>query len=151
MAVGSELLSFLPSNLSYTKMPIGDIITFKITHAPSATTRKLLIPIEAIPACDSLIQLSFNRFNLSGPAELVYKDEDGDLITLVSLLLRFSTSQQRPLTFHLDLAQSSDEELKELVHSAQEAHTPLRFELRQTSTALPSATVVEKSQISQTV
>ncbi|GAA5892482.1 PB1 domain-containing protein [Sporobolomyces salmoneus] len=109
-------------------MPIGDIITFKITHAPSATTRKLLIPIEAIPACDSLIQLSFNRFNLSGPAELVYKDEDGDLITL-----------------------SSDEELKELVHSAQEAHTPLRFELRQTSTALPSATVVEKSQISQTV
>lgn len=59
-------------------------ITFKVTHTPTAATRKLLLSDEKPLAYDSLIKTILSRFNLHGPAEVVYRDEDGDLITLVS-------------------------------------------------------------------
>jgi len=53
----------------------------KITHAPTNTTRKL--NLESTSSVAELLNLVLIRFSLREPAELVYKDEDGDLITLV--------------------------------------------------------------------
>jgi hypothetical protein len=69
----------LPNTSVTYNMPV----TIKVTHTPSATTRKLLV--EPPSTYESLVQLVLSRFQLQGPAELVYTDEDGDLITLVSL------------------------------------------------------------------
>ncbi|GAA5836331.1 hypothetical protein JCM3766R1_003491 [Sporobolomyces carnicolor] len=78
------------------------------------TTRKLLLTIPPIPAYESLVEIALARFKLSGRAELVYKDEDGDVITL-----------------------SCDEELQDLFMAADRAATSVRFELRQLEPSTP--------------
>lgn len=55
--------------------------TIKITHAPTNTTRK--ITLTSTPTFAEFLNLVLIRFSLREPAELVYKDEDGDIITLV--------------------------------------------------------------------
>ncbi|GAA5883873.1 hypothetical protein JCM16303_007429 [Sporobolomyces ruberrimus] len=86
-------------------------VTIKVTHGPSDTTRKVLVPTNQFTAYASLLETVLERFSLSGPADLSYYDEDMDLITL-----------------------SSDAELKDLLMQAQKDKKPIRCELRQLGT-----------------
>ncbi|GAA5971165.1 hypothetical protein JCM3765_006157 [Sporobolomyces pararoseus] len=99
-------------------------ITVKVTHALTSTTRKLLLSDEKPLAYDSLLDTILSRFNLQGQAELVYKDEDGDVITL-----------------------SSNEELVELAAVAHKTQKPLRFDLK--LSGKPSEIIEKKLNVQQ--
>ncbi|GAA6009972.1 hypothetical protein JCM11491_005811 [Sporobolomyces phaffii] len=95
-------------------MPSRETVTIKVTHRPSDTTRKLVLPEGNLPAYASLVPTILARFSLEGPAELVYTDEDGDVITL-----------------------SDADEFTDLWFAAADDGTPIRFELRQLGSPTP--------------